>query len=417
MNTPTSSVKMKDQSSAKTANISAHLSPMGTRQPLPRHHRSGSQFFPPNVLTDEGDTSTEIASTPSTPSPTPKITIPPKSAPEPSTTPITTPKPSLSPTTDMEDETPPTPPSNSPPYPQADTDDEVMSDHSPPTDQPDLPETNRSIIRSNGVNSLTVIPQFTPIPQGRFPHIHLAHAAQLFDFQAAKVITAWLKVPHPKILIRVFDYDGKNPSMKGPILMNRKSKSHLHAQKTTAPESDRPLSFLAYNISEETKTLILNQCIWSSMDISFAAHQFSVKSPPLLLFCLHGFSTTDTNTVKSAVHNTWTEDMTRWDIGDILSECEITEEKVHIAAWDLINSLWIEHLDFKASGSISLPCYNIFAMSPTSNPTKAAVPPSTSSLALSVTRLPTHVDYAPSPMSHSGTVPSTMPTRDHPTRT
>ncbi|KAG1850501.1 hypothetical protein C8R48DRAFT_778165 [Suillus tomentosus] len=409
MNTPTTSATMKDLSSVKTANISARPSPMGTRQPLPRHQRSGSQFFPPNVLTNEGDTSTEIASTPSTPSPTPRNTTPPISAPELITTPVTTPKTSLSPTIDMEDETFPTPPSHSPPCPPPVANDEVMTDHSPPsTSQTSVPpkkntpapsteedllrahlavaETNRSIIRSNGVNSLTVIPQFTPVPQSGFPHIHLAHAAQLFDFQAAKVITAWLKVPHPKILIRVFDHDGKNPSVKGPILVERLRRAiteiahfiHQDEQKVKVSppcpeancvETDRPLSFLAYNISEETKTLILNQWIWSSTDISFAAHQFSVNSPPLLLFCLHGFSTTDTNTVKSAVHDTWTEDVTRWDIGDILSECEIPEENVHIAAWEFINSLWVERLDFKASGGISLPRYNVFAVSPTSNPT------------------------------------------------
>jgi hypothetical protein len=308
----------------------------------------------------------------------------------------------------MEDEMSPPPPTQRLPQPLLDADDEVMSENTPPstslTSVPPKPaltassteedllrahlavaETNRSIIRSNGVNSLTVVPQFTPIPQGGFPHIHLAHAAQLFDFQAAKVITAWLKVPHPKILIRVFDHDGKNPSVKGPILVERLRRAiteiahfiHQDEQKVKVSppcpeaaneETDRPLSFLAYNISDETKTLILNQRIWSSTDITFAAHQFKVNSPPLLLFCLHGFSTTDTNTVKSAVHDTWTEDVTRWDIADILSESEIPEDKVHIATWDFINSLWVERLDFKASGSISLPRYNIFAVSPTSNP-------------------------------------------------
>jgi hypothetical protein len=64
-----------------------------------------------------------------------------------------------------------------------------------------------------------VIPQFTPVPMGSFHHIYLAHAAQLFDYQAEKVITAWLKVPCPEILVRVFDHDGKNPSIKGPIIV------------------------------------------------------------------------------------------------------------------------------------------------------------------------------------------------------
>ncbi|KAG2748716.1 hypothetical protein P692DRAFT_201805636 [Suillus brevipes Sb2] len=246
-------------------------------------------------------------------------------------------------------------------------------------------ETNRSIIKTTGANSMSTAPQFTPAPPGGFPHIHLAHAAQLFDFQAAKVITAWLKVPHPKILIRVFDHDGKDPAVKGPILVERLRKAisiiaqtdqqEDHEIKVSPPcpeatreKTDCPLSFLAYNISEETKTLILNQRIWSSTEITFAAHPFQVNSPPLLLFCLHGFSTTDTNTVRTAVHDVWIEDITSWDITDILSESEIPEEQAHLTAQDFIQSLWVERLDFKVSGGILLPRYNIFAVSPTNNP-------------------------------------------------
>ncbi|KAG1792606.1 uncharacterized protein HD556DRAFT_1444285 [Suillus plorans] len=335
---------MKDQSSAKTANISTCPSPMGTRQPLPRHQHSGLQLFLLNVLADEGDTLTEITSTLSTPSPTPRIIIPPILVPEPITNHDTTPILPLSSTFDMEDETLPTPPSHSPPHPPSDADDEVILTSVPPkttipalSTEEDLlrahlavAETNRSIIRSNSINSLTAIPQFTPVLQGGFPHIHLTHIAQLFDFQATKVITAWLKDPHLKILIRVFDHNGKNSSVKGPILVERLCRAiieiayfiHQDEQKVkvsppcpeaNSVETNQHLSFLAYNISEETKTLISNQCIWSSTDISFAAHQFNI------------------NTVKSAVHNTWTEDVTRWDIGDILSESEIPGEKVHIA--------------------------------------------------------------------------------------
>ncbi|KAG1827671.1 hypothetical protein EV424DRAFT_1537254 [Suillus variegatus] len=405
-------------------------------------------ILPPNVLADEGDILTEIASTPSTPFLTPRITIPPILVPEPTTTPVTTPKPSLSHTIDMEDEMLPIPPSHSPPHPPSDADNKVMSDHSPPstsltsvplkttTSAPSteedllhahlaIAETNRSIIRLNSINSLMVITQFTPVPQGSFPHIHLAHTAQLFDFQAAKVITAWLKVLHPKILIRVFNHDGKNPSVKGPILIECLCRAitkiayfiHQDEQKVkvsplcpeaNSVETDQPLSFLIYNISEEMKTLILNQCIWSSTDIFFMVHQFSINSPPLLLFCLHGFSTTDTNTVNSAIHDTWTEDMTKWDIRDILSECEIPEEKVHIVAWDFINSLWVECLDFKANGGISLPCYIIFAVSPTSNPTvwtKLQAYLHSLIYPLELEGSGTAVNFIPCPLCHSITHP------------
>lgn len=402
---PPTARKMKDLSSVKSANINARPSPMGTRQSLPRHQRSGSQYFPPNVLTDEGDNNTEGTPSPPTPTPPPRQHIsPPTESEENASTPTIN---ALLFAKDHEVEMPldtlhvPTV------QPSAPTEDEIMSDiltlpnpsktpSKPPATSPAseedilrahlaVAETNRSIIRSNGVNSLTVVPQFTPIPIGGFPHIHLAHAAQLFDYQAAKVITAWLKVPHPKILVRVFDHDGKNPSVKGPILVERLRTAvteiahfvHQDEQevKVSPPcpeaikeEEDHPLSFLIYNITEDTKTLILNQRIWSSPEITFAAHQFRVNTPPLLLFCLHGFSTTDIATVKTAVYEVWTEDITRWDICDILSEGDIPEHKVHAATWDLIKSLWIERLDFKVSGGILLPRYNVFAVSPTNSP-------------------------------------------------
>ncbi|KAG1761436.1 hypothetical protein EDD22DRAFT_847749 [Suillus occidentalis] len=398
---------MKDLSSVKSANINARPSPMGTRQPLPRHQRSGSHFFPPNVLTDEGDITAEGTPTPSTPSPSPRTNIsqaPPTESEENATTPTIN---SLIFSRDKEIEMPLDTLHHSPAQTPVPMDDETMLDPPVPTtpmvtrtkpstssqeSEEDLlrahlavAETNRSIIRSNGINSLTVIPQFTPIPMGGFPHIHLAHAAQLFDYQAAKVINAWLKVPHPKILVRVFDHDGKNPSVKGPILVERlhiavSEIAHFVHQddqevkvlppcpEATTEDANYPLSFLIYNISEETKSLILNQRVWSSTEVTFAAHQFRINSPPLLLFCLHGFSTTDNATIRSAVYEVWTEDVTRWDICDILSEGDIPEDKVHTASWDFIKSLWIERLDFKVSGGILLPRYNVFAVSPTNIP-------------------------------------------------
>ncbi|KAG1870926.1 hypothetical protein C8R48DRAFT_670527 [Suillus tomentosus] len=398
--------EMKDQSTVKAANISARPSPMGTRQPLPRPLRSGSHFFPPNVLDDEGD-SMESLSLPPTPSPNPRP--PPHSltqdASETSvpTSPAPAPPPVEAGGTSPDEETTVEDLSNSIHAPSHD-EDAAMSDNSPPTysypspPKPATPteedllrahlavaETNRAIVKPSGTNSLTMIPQFTPIPAGGFPKIHLAHAAQLFDFQAPKVITAWLKVPHPKILIRVFDHDGKNPSVKGPILVERLRKAitdiaqFMHQGdkdiKVSPPcpeaikeEADQPLSFLAYNISEETKNTILAQRIWSSLDISFAAHQFSVNTPPLLLFCLHSFSTSDTATVKNAVFKTWTDEFTSWEIAKIFAESDIPADEVHNATKEFIKTLWVERLDFKASGGISLPHYNIFAASPTSIP-------------------------------------------------
>ncbi|KIK47105.1 hypothetical protein CY34DRAFT_104661 [Suillus luteus UH-Slu-Lm8-n1] len=242
---------MKDLSSVKAANINAHPSPMGTRQPLPRPPHTGSQFFLPNVLQDEGDCAEDNSSTPTTPSPkprTPIIHLPPTDSEENTTTPTIN---SLIFAKDTMVEMPLDSPLSSPvqtPTLMEDNDmtDLIVSSPSPTkpaistvpvqTSEEDLlqahlavTKTNRSIIKSNGTNSLTVIPQFTPVPIGGFPHIHLAHAAQLFNYQVPKVITAWLKVPHLKILVRVFNHDRKNPSVKGPILTTAESRHKSRA--------------------------------------------------------------------------------------------------------------------------------------------------------------------------------------------
>ncbi|KAG1775822.1 hypothetical protein EV702DRAFT_1199039 [Suillus placidus] len=393
---------------------------------------------------NEGDSAADGSPTPFTPTPSPRqhiSQVPPTESEENATTPTIN---SLIFAKDKEVEMPLATLHQPPAQTPAPMEDDTMSDllvvtpsltparTKPPatsqTSEEDLlrahlavAKTNCSIIGSNGINSLTVIPHFTPIPIGGFPHIHLAHTAQLFDFQAAKVITAWRKVPHPKILIRVFDHDGKNPSVKGPILVERLRKAvseiahfvHQDDQdvKVSPPcpeaikeDADHPLSFLIYNISDETKTLILDQRIWSSTEITFTAHQFRVNTPPLLLFCLHGFSTTDIATVRTAVYEVWTEDVTRWDICDILSEGDIPEDKVHTATWDFVKSLWIERLDFKVSGGILLPRYNVFAVSPTNNPsvwTKLRAYLHSLSYPSELEGNGTSVNFMPCPLCHS----------------
>ncbi|KAG1890336.1 hypothetical protein F4604DRAFT_1673763 [Suillus subluteus] len=384
---------MKDQSTVKIANVSARPSPMGTCQPLPRPHRSGSQFFPLNVLNDEGE-SMESLSLPPSPSPNPRPSPPslpnvnpesgtpvsPTPAPPPVEAEETNPGKELiiedlsnsihAPKNDddatMSDNPPPSyPPTctcTSPPEPAAPTEEDLIRAHLA------VAETNCSIVKISGANSLNS-------PPSRWEGSHRSTSHTPPNSLTSK----------PQKSSQVFDHDGKNPSVKGPILVERLRKAITDiAQSThqddqeikvsppcpeaTKEEEEHPLSFLTYNISAKTKEIILAQRIWSSPDITFAAHQFSVNTPPLLLFCLQGFSTMDTTIVKRAVFETWSNEPTCWDIVEILAESDIPVEESFNAMREFIKTLWVEHLDFKASGGIPLPRYNIFAASPTSTP-------------------------------------------------
>ncbi|KAG1882728.1 hypothetical protein F4604DRAFT_1921327 [Suillus subluteus] len=350
---------MKDQSSVKAANVSTRPSPMGIRQPLPRPHRSGSQFFPPNVLTDEGD-SMETLSLPSTPTPNPRPNsqptpndtntpgrlATPNSAPPPVAAEVTTPAskntledlsksihvPRDDEDTAMSDDntipnpfTPPSTTTSTPSKPVAHSEEDLLRAHLA------VAETNRSIVKLNGSNSLTAIPHFTPVPLGGFPQIHLSHAAQLFDFQSSK-----------------------NPSAKGPIFVERLRKA---------------ITDIANFVHDNQEVKVSPPCPDAAtkdddkhpiMHMVFTRHHLrgppvQCKYPPLLLFCLHGFSTTDTKTVKDAVYETWSEEVARWDIGEILAESDIPYEEKESATWELIKTLWVERLDYKTLIHASIP--------------------------------------------------------------
>jgi len=248
-----------------------------------------------------------------------------------------------------------------------------------------LAEENRAVTRDNGRNHLTTLPQFTPVPLGGFPHSHPSHSAQIFDFLDNQVLMSWFQVEKPKFIVRVFDHTGKDVAENAALLTERiRTNITIIAKfiqqdappvRVSPPHAtggkenkDLPLCFLVHNISPETYDTILSQRIWSASDITFEAFHFNCSTPPYLLFCLNGFTTHEKDTVVKAVADVWAHDDNRAEIGDFLSiGGEIPEEKIHTATYSLIRSIYVEHLDFRVSGGIAVPRFNIFARSPTQN--------------------------------------------------
>ncbi|KAG1728986.1 uncharacterized protein EDB91DRAFT_1085915 [Suillus paluster] len=235
-------------------------------------------------------------------------------------------------------------------------------------------EKNRSTVRHDGPHQCTTLPQFMPMPIGSFPHTHMSHSAQIFDHLDNQVLLAWFQVPHPKLVVQVFDHTGKDVVEKAVILAERICTKvgivmnfvHQDAQpvRVSPPQpqggkesKELPIGFLVHNISEEMKDLLLEKRIWSATS--------AAMNPPELLFCLTGFTTSSTQLVHKAVADIWASDETRAEINDIISMSEIDdEEKVYQATWKFIRSIRIEHLDFKVTGGLSIPRFNVFTVSP-----------------------------------------------------
>ena len=250
----------------------------------------------------------------------------------------------------------------------------------------ELAEKNRAVTSYDGINQSTILPQFTPIPEGGFPRTHLSHSAQLFDFLDKDTLMAWFKVKHPKLLVRVFDYSGKDIQEQAAIVTERLRTNitiianFVHqgtANIRVSPPQPQggkdakqlPTSFLVHSISEETKDLLLKNRIWSASDITFEARHFHCTHPPTLLFCLSGFTTTDCSIVQNAIADVWAAEDNKAEIADILfSTQDFQAETIFEVVSTFIHTLYVECLDFKVTGGIAVPRYNVFAYSPTGKP-------------------------------------------------
>ncbi|KAG2145576.1 hypothetical protein BD769DRAFT_1382492 [Suillus cothurnatus] len=200
-----------------------------------------------------------------------------------------------------------------------------------------------------------------------------------------KVLLAWFQVEHPKFMVRVFNLSGKDVVENTAITAERIRVSisiiadfvHQEAPpiRVSPPQpqgrrgaKEFPVGFLVHKISEEARNLIVNQRIWSSTNITFEALPFNCPSPPELLFCLSGFTTSDANIVRKAIIDVWAHDDNRHHIDDAFSMCGFPDDElVYQATRDLIHSVRVETLDFKVTGGLSVPRFNIFATSPTNN--------------------------------------------------
>ncbi|KAH7907269.1 hypothetical protein BJ138DRAFT_1104460 [Hygrophoropsis aurantiaca] len=248
-------------------------------------------------------------------------------------------------------------------------------------------QTNLEITQQDiATEALAGPPYFTPTPEEGFPPIHMAHSAQMFDFLDPAVINAWIAVPEPKFLVRVFDYDGGDPINTTPVLTERirvaiskiASMNNLNADaiRVSPPSKTNnnanpgnPLSFLVHNVPEYVKGITISKRVWSSQSITFEARDFLALSMPNLLFALQGFSSICTpGDVHKIVFDTWTTIDTRAELTDFFSEAGVPQGQLHDTIVEFIQSIKIKRLEWRIPGGTSLPRFNIFAHSPISNP-------------------------------------------------
>ncbi|KAG2053129.1 hypothetical protein BDR06DRAFT_1009007 [Suillus hirtellus] len=223
-----------------------------------------------------------------------------------------------------------------------------------------LVDMNRSVLSQNSTNHAVSLPQFTQAPTGGFLKVYMSHSM-------------------------VFNHSGKDVVERAAIIVER-----IRANVTTIAESlskdtpsicvsppqpqggkgakNLPNGFLVHSVSNEAKDFILKQCIWSTMDITFEALPFNCMNPPDLLFGLSGFTMLDAAIILQATQETWSQDGTYSHIESLFSKCGLPDdEMIYKATRDFIASCQAKTLDFRLPGGLSVPRFNIFAMSPTND--------------------------------------------------
>lgn len=199
--------------------------------------------------------------------------------------------------------------------------------HNPSRPTPSLINTLSAIAESS-VNMISISTMglgneshFTPPPANDFLITHRGIPGEFLIGLSPETVTAWCEVPAPKFFIRIFDYDGSNARARHATLTGlvriaikeiATTKGYEDIDARIAPPLAPPIptihpliTFLIYDISQETATAILQQRVWSSPEVTFEAFPFDTDSIPSLTLCLNGFMTPDEKAARNAVLSAW----------------------------------------------------------------------------------------------------------------
>ncbi|KAG1837269.1 hypothetical protein DFJ58DRAFT_863121 [Suillus subalutaceus] len=350
-------MKEKEPTSLKAISQASRPYPT-TPCPLSQSSRSGPKYFPPDVLQEELDRAMDlipyIPDPPSPPSPPSPRSPPDTPTPTGQTERVHPLQPDLLVYREFSVNSIHTPGNTAVDQMITDTTNPTAS-HAPTYEEQAILEhlvlanMNRSVLSQHGTINSTTLPQFTPAPTGGFPTVHMSHSAQIFDHLENRVLLAWFQVVHPKLMVRVFDHSGKEVAEQAAIIAER-----VRANITTIAESihhDTPPIRVSPPQPQGGKGA-------KNFPIGFLVHK--------LLFGLTGFTTLDEATILQAVTDTWNQDETRYHIGKLFSSCRLLDDEFK-ATQDLISSCRVELLDFKITGGLSVPRFNILATSPTND--------------------------------------------------
>ncbi|KAG6372431.1 hypothetical protein JVT61DRAFT_7528 [Boletus reticuloceps] len=372
----------KDKSSAKLAFNAAQHNPIG--------RLNGPQLFPQS-FEEHGqihDATPNPSPTPSTPTNTTSYNLP-DASPSRGTPPDAAA--SLTPTnTTLSSETTPETPIPRTPRTPLPTPISTLSDRDLLNSFLEVKEANcRMTVNPTNI-LMSKLAKYTPIPDCGFPTIHLASPGQLIEDLNTGTLQEWINVDTPKLVARVFDYDGGDPTRMNPITTMQIKKivddisTAYNARECNYvvyppfpvqgyPLNSCPNAFLIHAISPEVREIILNHKVWSSAHITFEARPLVEHTLPLLLFNLVGLITNNTERTRKIVQEVWNDPKMKHQMAVILHNNDplfkgrdnfpLLEHYLNT----FIDSVETELLDYKSAGCVATPRFNVLSESPTAS--------------------------------------------------
>ncbi|KAF8447493.1 hypothetical protein L210DRAFT_985643 [Boletus edulis BED1] len=251
---------------------------------------------------------------------------------------------------------------------------------------------NRRNAANQALPLTETLPVHTPKPIDGFPMTHLRHSAQLFDDMDKDCVIQWdERVPEPKLLFRIFDFNvnkATQEAIQTALHKVRKVISSIAyeyqdavaikiAPPTRATDAKTaPVTFLAYGLLLVLQTILLDTRVWVTPDVTFEVFPFG-PTFPTFLFALAGFVDAESAEAYSVILQTWnTDQMYDAYIGIITQDArfpvDATEEAqmqwLTASFHQMLDSLRVTFLDVKLSGNVPAPRFNIFAELPTEDP-------------------------------------------------
>ncbi|KAF8834733.1 hypothetical protein BDN67DRAFT_985113 [Paxillus ammoniavirescens] len=237
-------------------------------------------------------------------------------------------------------------------------------------DTPQLTITQQQL----STDPLTLMPhnhKYTPTLLAGFPTTHLSHASQLLDHIDKDTGERWNAIAQPKLLLRVFGFNGNPTTNRLPILKILLSltvmdicndlQPHPETANIELPQAppphhsttNFPKTFLLHGITQKAAAHLVKGCVWSSKDVTFekTPRISSASSCPKPL----------PNEVLSTIRSTWLNPEVLSHIRLTLekSDTDLTENEQTLLAFS--KSIVIEYFVYNPTGLNPRTLYNILA--------------------------------------------------------